>query len=242
MKPIITLMIALVGLGTAQAHAQARNSTPNPQNLQSDLNSLGGNEAILRKARQMAPRNRARIVQEREVSRTLRLEVAAGYGYFAGGDPYTLTDNLGLQMDFHINPRWSLGARYYQASNSLSREGARVAQNAVLRPESTFFDATDYLKDTAFATLSWYPVYGKLNLFDLRVAQFDLYTLLGYGQVRLNSGSASTMTAGGGVGIWLTQSFSTRLEARWQSYTDQPQSGPRPLDVTVLSLSFGFLL
>ena len=240
---MLRLFTALLTCGLLQAAPALAQSSNEVDKLRSDLQSLGGNSAILRKARQMDPKNRARIVQEREVDRNLRFEMAASYGYVAGGDPYTLTDNLGLQLDFHITPRWSVGTRYYQFSNSLSREGHRVAQAAQANPELTFFDSTDYARDSFMGTLSWYPIYGKLNIFDLRVAQFDMYTLLGYGQMRLASGPTSTLTAGGGVGIWLTQHFSTRLEARWQSYSDRPQSGEaRPLDLTVLSLTLGFLL
>ncbi len=240
---MLRLTGVLLAAGLLQASPALAGTSHEVDQLRSDLQSLGGNSAILRKARSMDPNNRARIVQEREVNRNLRFEVAASYGYVAGGDPYTLTDNLGLQLDFHINPRWSIGTRYYQFSNSLSREGNRVAQAVQQNPELTFFDSTDYAKDSFMGTISWYPVYGKLNLFDLRVAQFDMYTLLGYGQIRLASGSAPTLTAGGGVGIWLTQHFSTRFEARWQSYSDRPQSGEaRPLDLTLLSLTLGFLL
>ncbi len=235
MKNSILKLSLLIGLLASSIQASA-------QNVQDDLNSLGGNKDLIKKAKQMNPNNKVRIVQKREVDRNLRFEVGGSFGVVAGGDPYVNTDNLGFNLDFHITPRWSIGARYYQSSNALSREGKRLADEAQKNPDSNVFDSTDYAKDTYMGVINWYPIYGKLNLFDLTVAQFDIYALAGYGQIQLASGSTDTITAGGGVGIWLSQHFSTRLEARYQSYSDQPISGSRPLDLTVLSMSIGLLL
>jgi len=52
-----------------------------------------------------------RIVQNRAVDRNLRLEIGANYGLVSGGDVYYRTQNLGANLDFHITPHWSIGAR-----------------------------------------------------------------------------------------------------------------------------------
>lgn len=209
--------------------------------LSSDLDSLGGNKEIIRKAKILDPDNKIRVVQNRTVDRNLRLEIGGSFGMVTGGDPYVSTDNLGVNLDFHINPRWSIGARYYTANNELTSEGKRVLDASINNPNAAIFD-TDYPEETYLGVINWYPIYGKLNLLDLGVAQFDIYALGGYGQVRLSSGTTGTWTAGGGIGLWLSQHFSTRLEARYQAYEDQVYSGKRALDLTVLSLSLGILL
>jgi outer membrane beta-barrel protein len=168
----------------------------------------------------------------------------------AGGDPYVDTNVLGGQLDFHITPRWSVGARYLNNSNNLSSEGKKVfeASEREAAAGNTNFrrPGVDYAKDTWLGVLNWYPIYGKMNLFDATVSQFDIYFLGGAGQINLSSGTAPVYTAGGGVGIWFTQHFASRLEARWQGYTDSVYDGfgtqKRNIDQTMLTATVSFLL
>lgn len=234
----LKLATILVFLGMAQAALAA-------SSLDQDFDSLGGNRELLKRARALDPEQKLRVVQKREVDRHLRLEAGVNYGLVSGGDPYTSTNNLGANLDFHITPRWSIGARYYKSYNQLSSEGQRVFNDASQRAangEDLTAPATDYPIDTTLAVINFYPIYGKLNFFDLGVSQFDIYTLLGYGQVRLATGSTSTFTAGGGMAIWLAQHVSSRLEVRYQNYQDKIYSGSRSLNMMVISAGLGFLL
>ncbi|MGE0762298.1 MAG: outer membrane beta-barrel domain-containing protein [Bdellovibrionales bacterium] len=210
-----------------------------------EMNGLGGNRELIRRARGLDPKNKVRVVQNRTVDRDLRLELGVNYGGVAGGDPYVSTNNLGVNLDFHVNPRWSIGARYYNSSNTLSSEGKRVFESAqAARAAGTYYERPDidYASDTYLGVINWYPMYGKLSLFDFGIAQFDVYLLAGAGQVKLRSGMAPTYTAGAGLGFWMTQHFSTRLEVRYQTYEDEIYTGPRQLDLTVISATLGFLL
>ncbi|HMN67285.1 MAG TPA: hypothetical protein PKC28_01980, partial [Bdellovibrionales bacterium] len=60
------------------------------------------------------------------------------------------------------------------------------------------------------------------------------------------SGTAPVYTAGGGVGIWFTQHFATRLEARWQGYKDRVFDGldtqSRDINQTLLTATVSFIL
>ncbi|MFN8943421.1 MAG: outer membrane beta-barrel domain-containing protein [Pseudobdellovibrionaceae bacterium] len=87
-----------------------------------------------------------------------------------------------------------------------------------------------------------YPIYGKLNLFDSGVAQFDLYGTLGYGQMSLRSGSASGMMAGLGAGVWLNNLFTARLEGRYLRYADLVTSENRQQNVFQLVASLGMFI
>lgn len=210
-----------------------------------DLDSLGGNRDLVQKAKSLDPKNKVRIVQNRLVDRDMRLELGVNYGTVAGGDPYLSTDNLGGRLDFHFTPRFSIGVLYYQSSNQLTSEGKRVYDNALAAQQSGQsynIPDSDYAQETTMAILNFYPLYGKLNLFNTGIAQFDIYALGGYGQVKLASGATDTYTVGGGVGMWLSQHFSTRLEARYQSYQDTIATGTRSLDLTVITAGIGLLL
>lgn len=234
MKTIILTLI--LSLASASAYAS---------DVLGDLDSLGGNRDLVNKAKSLDPNNRVRIVQNRLVDRDMRLELGVNYGSVAGGDPYLNTDNLGGRLDFHFTPRFSVGVMYYQSSNKLSSEGERVYNNALAAQQSgqnyTIPDS-DYAQETTMAVLNFYPLYGKLNLFNTGIAQFDIYALGGYGQVKLASGATDTYTVGGGVGMWINQHFSTRVEARYQNYQDTIATGTRSLDLTVITAGIGLLL
>lgn len=217
--------------------------------LTQEMDALGANKDLMKKAKAIDPNNRVRVVQNREVDRNLRLEIGVNYGMTAGGnDPYVNTSSLGGQLDFHVNPHWSVGARYSAISNSLNAEGKKVFEDAARSPT----DPTRRNPDVAYAKDSWlvvtdfYPVYGKMNLFDSSIAQFDVYLIGGAGQINLETGSTPLYTAGAGVGIWLSKHVTTRFEARWQGYQDKVWDGAnditRSRNETVMTASIGFIL
>jgi outer membrane beta-barrel protein len=215
--------------------------------LLDDAGTLGGNRDLIKKARAIDPNNKVRIVQNRLVDRNWRLELGVNYGAFAGGDPYLETDQLGGSVDLHINPMFSVGFRYYNHSNQLSTEGRRRFDAAQAASESggpgVSFPDTDQPLNSYMGVINVYPTYGKLNLFDYSVAQFDVYLLGGVGQMELESGTAPTYTAGGGMGLWLSNHFTTRVEARYQTYEDRAFDGStRGLDITIFSASLGVML
>ena len=211
-----------------------------------DFDSLGNNKDIAKRARRLDPKNKVRIVQNRLVDRNYRLELGVNYGTVAGGDSYLNTSNLGGSVDFHFNPRWSVGVRYYRSYNELTNQGKQVFDEAKRQQQETGLSGdvvdVDFPVNTTFATINFYPIYGKLNFFDLGISQFDVYTLLGYGQVQTNNTSSPAYTLGAGVGLWLNNHFSTRFEARYQSYEDKVYSGTRDLNLTIFSFSIGLIL
>ena len=246
---LLTLTLLMFSVVVANAApAKSRSSTPS-SSVSQDMDSLGANQELLLKARAMDPGNRVRVVQNRLVDRNMRLELGLNYGMVAGGDSYLNTNNLGGQLEFHVNPRWSVGARYYNSANSLTPEGKRMHNEALTRAsEQDQYTVADvsYAKNTYFGTVSFYPIYGKMNLFDWAISQFDMYILAGYGQVQLANRhlntTAPTWTAGTGFGVWLTSWLSSRLEVRYQNYEDKISSGTRNLDLMVVTGSIGFLL
>lgn len=236
------LTLTLIGLFTLNAFAT---------DLNSEMDALGANKELMKKAKAIDPGNRVRVVQNRQVDRNYRLELGMNYGAFAtGGDPYVTTTTYGGQLDFHINPRWSFGARYQGYSNKLNNEGRSVLDDANRRiangEQGVRVPGYTFPKSSWLAVVDWYPIYGKMNMFDAGVAQFDIYFLGGAGSINLGNGSAPMYTAGGGVGFWLFQHLSMRLEARWQGYNEKVYDGlamqTRNMNETVLTASVGFIL
>lgn len=213
--------------------------------MASDIDSLGGNQELMEMAKNIKSETRSRIVQDRLVTRTNRVEFGLSYGGVMGGDAYLKTQSAGFQMDYHITPRWSIGARYYDFGNNLTAEGQRIFEQARSNYKS---GATGYAVDidypisAAMAVLNWYPIYGKTSFLDLGVSQFDLYLLAGGGTITLSSGETSLYTVGLGVGSWITKHLSARAELRYQGYNDQPVTGSRQLDTAAASLGLGWIL
>ncbi len=213
-------------------------------NIEQDLETLGGNEVLIKKAQALDPDNKLRIVQKRLVDRHMRFELGLNLGGVFGGDSYVDSKVVGGQAEFHFTPHWSVGLRHQVYGNKLSNEGQRVYDANANQPNDVPYSTPGsvYPINTTLALVSWYPIYGKANIFDAGISQFDLYLTGGAGQINLSSGSTNTWTAGGGIGFWLSQHISARAELRYQNYHDQISSGPRNIDTVVGQIGLGLLL
>lgn len=239
------IFLFLTSTAFARQTTSASKTVSKNVDLSEDIDSLGGNQELMEMAKNIKSESRSRIVQERLVSRDNRLEIATSYGAIIGGDAYLKTQSAGFQLDYHFNPRWSLGARYYDYGNSLTAEGQRIFNQARINFQAGvtgYAVDIDYPLNATMAVLNWYPIYGKTSFLDMGVTQFDIYFLAGAGQMSLSSGTSGLLTAGSGVAAWLTKHLTARAELRYQTYKDQPVTGSRQLDTGVASLSLGWIL
>jgi len=211
-----------------------------------DWDSLGSSQTILKKAKALDSENKVRVVQKRAVDRDLRLEISSHYGLISGGDSYVKTQAGGAQVEFHINPKWSLGFRYDSYITALTPEGAKVSDEAkasIARGDQTKLPEINFPLNSQMGTISWYPIYGKLNLFDQAVTQFDVYLMAGAGVIKLDSAqNSSLVSAGTGIGLWLTNHFSTRFEIKYQSYKDNVYAIDPQINLMSMQFGLGFLL
>jgi outer membrane immunogenic protein len=216
--------------------------------IEKDFEGLGGNKILLDKAKAIDPGAEVSVVQDRTVSRRNRWEIAPEYSGSFGGDAYIKTMNAGLNVNYHINPKWSLGLKYNRSFSKLTPEGDAVVDRAIKdfnnHPEkpSAPVPEMDFQREEKMAFVNWYPIYGKMNLLDRGVAQFDVYALAGAGQMVLESGTVPTYSVGGGLGVWWTQNFSTRVEMRYQNYKAQYFDGEKSMDLALASVQMGWLL
>ncbi|PIT98843.1 MAG: outer membrane beta-barrel domain-containing protein [Bdellovibrionales bacterium CG10_big_fil_rev_8_21_14_0_10_45_34] len=209
------------------------------------LNTLGDNNEFLERAQALDSRQKVRVVQNRLVDRNLRLELGINGAFVSNSDSYVDTKLWGASADFHIIPQISLGVRYASYNNSLTPEGRRQFDEAVRRQaigDDYIRPDVDFPLSSTMGVVTFSPLYGKLNFFNLGVTQFDIYGLAGYGQMTLNSGASNTWTAGGGVGVWWNNTFTSRVEVKHQSYEDQIISGTRTQGTVHFSLGVGVLL
>jgi len=218
------------------------------EDISSDFDSLGGNKVLMERAKALEPEMQVEVVQQRTVSRRNRIEIAPEFSGTFGGDVYNRTKNLGLNLQYHFTPRWSVGLKHNQAFNTLTTEGENMMNQAIQEYEkhpskpTTAFPQIDYPKAETLALVNWYPIYGKMNLLDKGISHFDLYVIGGYGQVQLSSGVTSTYTGGGGIGFWFNQNFTSRLEMRYQNYKAKYLTGDKSMDLAIASVQMGWML
>lgn len=241
MKTLVLLFSLCTTLNAAWAAGSA------DSNLKKEFQTLGDNKAVIERVKKMDSQQKVRIVQNRLVNRNHRIELAANFGSLFGADTYVKTSNLGAQLQYHLTPNWSFGVEYLKAYNSLSAEGQRQYDAAYACQQQgpgcpQRFAGVDFPLETTMATISFYPIYGKLNIFDSAIAQFDVYTLIGYGQKKLNSGTTDSLAAGLGVGIWLNNHFTSRLELRYENYKDMLDIKSRQQNSVTAIASVGVLV
>ncbi|MCB9027077.1 MAG: outer membrane beta-barrel domain-containing protein [Bdellovibrionaceae bacterium] len=214
------------------------------KDLTKNVNSLGADPAILKRAKALDPNNRVRVVQNRSVDRNWRVELGANYAMVEGGNPFLNASAVGGLAELHITPRFSLGVRYATFDNKLNSEAENRFEIGKKNPQArdNIVPEIDSPYDSTHGVISWYPVYGKINWLDMGISQFDIYLLTGYGQMNLKSGSSDSWTFGGGLGVWINQHITSRIEVRHQAYQDLVTSGYRNMDMTLLTVSLGVLL
>lgn len=248
---VLASVTALAAKPTSSGKATAKATAPKAAPVKNidfakDVDGLGGNDELMDMAEKLHPETKSRIVQERIVDRHNRLEVGVTYGGILGGTTYLQTQNLGASLEFHFTPRFSIGARYYNYSNSLSPEGSRAFANyreaSAIPGVYASAPDIDSPRNSKLAVMSWYPIYGKINFFDAAIAQFDIYLIGGGGQIELESGNATLLTAGTGFGLWMTKHLTARAEIRYQNYTDQIHTGPRNISAMAATLGLGWML
>ncbi len=204
--------------------------------LLKDFDSLGGNDTLINRAKALQPEKDVRVVQERTVDRRLRSEISAGYNNVIGGDAYLQTQMLTAQYFFHINPYWTVGLGYFSAFNELSREGQYLITNDNLVPDVD-------QPESGYEVMGHFaPIYGKINLFNQAVLQFDLYGIGSYGNIQLNSGETNTFSVGAGFGLWISQHLTTRLEIRQRFYEAQRLGSATQIETTSAGFSLGYIL
>lgn len=209
--------------------------------LMKDFDTLGGNDVLLEKAKALNPEAQIRVVQDRVVTRRNRFEIDPEFLSVLGGDAYNKTTTLGLNVHYHITPQWSLGLKYGYSFNALRPEGENLLNDTSVTGKGMIPDI-DYPKQQAMFLVNWYPIYGKMNLYDLGVVHFDIYAVAGGGQVELKSGNTPVYTGGAGIGLWVSQHLSTRFELRYEGYTAKRYTGDIGMNTTVAGIQIGYML
>ncbi|MFS4460136.1 outer membrane beta-barrel domain-containing protein [Bdellovibrio sp. HCB2-146] len=217
--------------------------------VEQELDSFGGNQALYEKAKALNPEIENNVVQNRFVERSRRFEFAPEFsGVANGGDTYNRTTSAGMNVHYHINPSWSVGAKYNYSFNALTPEGkemverANQAADANPKDPNYLYPQVVYQKSEVLGFVNWYPVVGKLSFGKRGVAHFDTYLTAGYGTIELSNGSSPLATLGVGMGFWLGRHMTTRVEYRGEQYTAQYYDKSQNMLTGVASVQMGWML
>ena len=211
-----------------------------------DFDSLGGNDTLLQKVQALVPQSRVKIVQQRIVDRFNRHEFSPEMGLISGGTSYFNTSFVALAYQYHINPHWSVGLKYNYYLNKLTPEGDKIIDQAIANVdeenELTSIPEMNWPRQSYITQLNWYPIYGKLNIYDEGIIHFDMYTILGIGQMALRHGETMTYQVGFGTGFWISQHLTARLEYKYKTYDVEYYAGTKNMTVHDFGLSLGYML
>ncbi|MCB0421475.1 MAG: outer membrane beta-barrel domain-containing protein [Bdellovibrionales bacterium] len=212
--------------------------------LLKDFDTLGGNDILYQKAKALEPDKNIEIVQNRVVSRSLRHELLGEFASVLDGDSYVKARSAGVNYQFHLNPRWSFGLKYEYGFNELTEAAERSIQMAIdTDNREGGVPDMDWLKEKSMATVSYYPIYGKVNFFNQGILHFDIYGMVGAGQAKLRRSESGIYMGGLGMGMWLSQHLSARVEFRYETYEVSRLNGDSfQKEIGVGSLQLGYML
>jgi outer membrane beta-barrel protein len=252
MKPQYIIALLLVSsVSFAQESQVSASKVAAPANTADEvqeIDSFGGNEALYMKARALNPQVEKEVIQSRFMNRTNRVEFAPEFNGVFGGDSYNKTTNAGVNLHYHINPKWSVGVRYNYSFNSLTPEGKsmieKADQAAAANPKDPqyLYPQVVYPKSSTVGMVNWYPIAGKLSFGSWGVAHFDTYLSGGYGTIDLSTGSSPMTSLGLGFGFWVSPHVTTRLEYRAQAYKAEYYGRSENMTTNVASVQMGWML
>lgn len=150
-------------------------------------------------------------------------------------DSHLSTQQTALSYRYHLNSKWSLGARYTRYTNKLSSAGQTLFNNKSILPD------TDFAKNGQELFLNYNTIYGKLRWTEDTVVYFDQYVSLGGGKVKLASGDKNLAMADLGFAFWLGNHGSARIGFKNEFYEQSQLSGKRNIHNGVGYIELGYL-
>ena len=174
-------------------------------------------------------------VNERYSSLNNRFEFTLFGAHDFAADAHMDSKQTGATARYHINSRWSLGARYTEYYNDLTASGDALFKEQQLLPDSDFaLNSTDIF-------VNFNTVYGKVRLTRDTVVYFDQYISLGYGTVGLSKGETQMSLVDLGLAFWVGKNMSARFGVKNEFYTQQRVNGSDDVHNAMGYLEIGYL-
>lgn len=242
-RPCLSMLSVLlffcVSLGVSPWALAAEKNT-----LLNDLNTLGENQFLAPYIQKTSTSSEVTVVQNRFYSRSKKHEIFTGLSYVTSGPAYFNTKAISMLYKVHINSQLSVGIDYAHFANTLSPAGVEVIKDGQFKlkndPDFAFIPDLDFPKFSYMATASWYPSYGKLNLFN-KIMYFDLFLTSGVGQIFLKNKPSALFSFSLGSSFWITKKWTTRMELQSKLYKETWYNSQHNVVATQLMLSTGYM-
>ena len=229
MKHFIVLLIAIGLMLITLAHA----STTKGEKLGKQLDRLtlpsnmaGGNMV----------KEKLYSVQSRHNPLAKRFELSLGGAQQVSDTGFVSQRELTLGSRYYITSKWSVGAAYSYAFNSLTDSSERLYKKEGIMPKVPF------VKQRAELTARYLPFYGKFRLSMDKVLYFDHFVSLGPAFIKLDTGDSVGAIADTGLVFWFGREWNTVLGIKNYVFEKRQSEGEKYLaNQTQVYLSIGFL-
>ncbi|MBE8163004.1 MAG: hypothetical protein HAW63_03345 [Bdellovibrionaceae bacterium] len=212
--------------------------------LLEDLHNLGENTFLVPYIQKTSTDSEVSVIQNRFFSRGKKQEMLTGLAYSTSGPAYFKTTAVTMLYKVYINSKWSVGLDYSYFSNKLSPAGVQVIKEGESKlkndPDYAFIPDLDFPKFSYTATASWYPSYGKFNLFN-KIMYFDLFLTSGIGQIVLKHKPSALFSFSVGSSFWLTKQWTGRMELQSKLYKETWYNSQHNIVSTQVMLSTGYI-
>ncbi|MBE8221911.1 MAG: hypothetical protein HAW60_04190 [Bdellovibrionales bacterium] len=223
-------------------NSQALAETKNP--LLNDLNTLGENKFLIPYIKKTSTSSEVSVIQNRFYSRDTKQELLTGFTYTTSGPAYFNTTGVSMLYKYYVSSKISVGINYSYFVNSLSPAGAQVIKDGRSKlkndPDFAFIPDLDFPKFSYTATASWYPSYGKFNLFN-KIMYFDLFLSSGVGQIILKHKPSQLFLLSLGSSFWFTKKWTGRMELQSKLYKETWYQEKHNIVATQVMFSTGYM-
>ncbi len=154
-------------------------------------------------------------IQTRNVTLKNRIEVLVGVGENFSSDGFLASEQVGGEIQYHLNDNWSLGVGYAQVFNKFKDSADRLLDAEGLLPD------VDYAKTRMEVKIQYNLFYGKFRFTKDSVMYFDQYVALGFAQNTLGSGASPGPTFDAGFAFWVSNWGSVHLGVKDYYYQEK---------------------
>ena len=167
------------------------------------------------------------VLQNRYFLKAIRPEANVFFGSILN-ESYSQTWNYGARLGMFFNE--TIGAEYtfskFLANDSRDLEALRKLQycndnkTKCTNPQPSFVRLTG----AHLGTVTFAPIYGKINFLDLGIVYSDIYTNLGGGVIGTSQGSKPAAVVGFGQRFYFAKNYNFRIDATNHIFSEEREN------------------
>lgn len=181
------------------------------ETLESELGSLSVPETLPANV----TKEKLYSTQSRVLPLKRKVEVLVMASEGVSGNDFLKRNQLGGEVQYHINDRWALGAAYSQVYNKFTSSAEKLMSTEGRIPN------VDYAQSRLEGKAIFNLFYGKIRMSRDQVIYLDQYLAGGWAQNQLASGASSGPLLDVGLAAWISTWGSVHLGLRDYYYEER---------------------